>query len=470
MPTLQPQTRIGSYELTRLLGEGGMGDVWLAQDLLADRRVALKFIKPHLLADSGFRTRFINEAKTLGKLEHDRIVTLYSVVEADVHLALVLRFIDGKSLAHRIDTQGALPLEFVLSCAHDVLPALQFAHDSGIIHRDIKPENILVDSRDRCFLMDFGIAVATFAERGTMTGLAIGTPHYMSPEQIRTPRQITPETGGHRSDIYSFGVVLYEMLSGRVPFGAQSGVEDIYAIQTAHCTETPQPLRELNPNVPPAVETVVMSCLAKDPAERPQTCGELLAQLETAGKLASHSREYSKTVFEGRPPQPPQPVSPAKAVKPRRKIPQLVWYAAGVLCIAGGIGFTVMNSSSSKPPISNAGTSNQITQKRTDSAGTGDFQKARNNSVLPNHPVPGTHPTVVSATRPQQPVSTPLPTAQTQPNPEALSDYQEGQRLFDQGDYCASESKLNQAVSLDPNPKYLKLQKSAVNGCNATTQ
>ncbi len=301
MAIFEPHMEIGGYELLRLLGEGGMGEVWLARDKRADRFVALKFIKPHLLNDPGFRARFSHEAKTLGKLEHDRIVTLYAVLDEGEYLALVLRFIDGNSLADKIDAQGALALPFVLSCARDILPALGFAHENGIIHRDIKPPNILVDSRDRCFLMDFGIAVAEFAERGTMTGLAIGTPHYMSPEQIRTPREITIPLRGHRTDIYSFGVVLFEMLSGQVPFGQHSGVEDMFSIQSAHCNEPPPPLREINPTVPRAVEEVVMACLEKDPANRPQTCIELLGQLEAAALSGGQSvRAHPPTIVEPR--------------------------------------------------------------------------------------------------------------------------------------------------------------------------
>ena len=132
-----------------------MGDVWMARDTHADRPVALKFIKPHLLDDPGFRTRFLNEARTLGRLEHDRVVTLYTVLDHDGHMALVLRFIDGESLAGRIDSRGPLPVDFVLACARDILPALGFAHERGVIHRDIKPQNILVDRQDRSFLYPF---------------------------------------------------------------------------------------------------------------------------------------------------------------------------------------------------------------------------------------------------------------------------------------------------------------------------
>ncbi len=485
MSTLQAESIIGGYQLIRLLGEGGMGEVWLGQDKLADRRVALKFIKPHLLDDPGFRTRFSNEAKTLGKLEHDRIVTLYTVLDEGDYLALVLRFIDGTSLADKIDSQGVLPLSFVLECARDILPALGFAHERGVIHRDIKPENILVDKRDRSFLMDFGIAVAAFAERGTMTGFAIGTPHYMSPEQIRTPRDITPEAGGHRTDIYSFGVVLFEMLCGRVPFGQHSGLEDIYAIQHAHCNETPPSLIEINPAISPALESVVLSCLAKDPADRPQTCIELLGQLEAAAlSNASHAptpKAYPKTVLEPRGDFAPKPVAapPASPMPVKKKLPQAVWLGAGAVCIAGGITYTVMSGNHTTPVVPQKSV---ITDTKPDTATRPKQQTATKQTATVvaggGRPVPGpvvnpppvNNTTVIYAQQSHSPPNTsmldPEASERAQRKSEAEKEFQSGKSLFEQGEYCESKAKLDDAVSLFPDPRYVKYQRSAANGCN----
>ncbi len=468
MAIFEPHLQIGGYELLRLLGEGGMGEVWLAQDRRADRHVALKFIKPHLLADPGFRTRFSNEAKTLGKLEHDRIVTLYAVLDEGEYLALVLRFIDGNSLADKIDAQGALALPFVLSCARDILPALGFAHENGIIHRDIKPPNILVDSRDRCFLMDFGIAVAEFAERGTMTGLAIGTPHYMSPEQIRTPREITIPLRGHRTDIYSFGVVLFEMLSGQVPFGQHSGVEDMFSIQSAHCNEPPPPLREINPTVPRAVEEVVMACLEKDPANRPQTCIELLGQLEAAALSGGQSvRAHPPTIVESRKSAAAEPKAamPAPmAAAARRKLPQQVWYGLGAVAIAGGIGYSVMNrpghveSVVTPPPHTVPAKPQPHTDTKPNrSSGAGTVTSGGGTALPPDH-----REIAIRGLQPQPP-------AAAGPTPEQLQaqrDYVAGQSLFAQGNYCESKAKADDAVNLFPKPEYVKLQRNATDGCN----
>jgi hypothetical protein len=297
----------------------------------------------------------------LGRLEQDRIVTLYTVVEDDMRLALVLRFIDGNSLADRIDAEGALPLNFLAASVRDIVPALGFAHERGIIHRDIKPQNVLVDRQGRSFLTDFGIAVADFAERGTVTGFSVGTPHYMSPEQIQTPRAITIQNRGHRSDIYSYGVVLYEMLTGRVPFGGDSGAEEIYKVQHAHCVEAPPAPRQVNPSVPKALEELVLRCLEKDPDRRPQTCAELLQEFNTAmdGKPAlKRPAAHAATVIEPREGKrveakaAPKQEAPAPVpAAPGRSggLPKGAWLGVGALLIAGGIGYAVY-SSKTQPP------------------------------------------------------------------------------------------------------------------------
>jgi serine/threonine-protein kinase len=456
-----------------------MGEVWLGQDRLADRKVALKFIKPHLLADPGFRNRFSNEAKTLGKLEHDRIVTLYSVLDEGEYLALILRFIDGISLADKIDSQGALPLDFVLSCAGDILPALGFAHENGIIHRDIKPPNILVDSRNRSFLMDFGIAVAAFAERGTMTGLAIGTPHYMSPEQIRTPQAIRPETGGHRTDIYSFGVVLFEMLSGRVPFGLDSGVEDIFTVQSAHCNEPPPPLREINANVSPGIEAAVMACLEKDPANRPQTCMELLQELERAAQGGGQSVPLrTATVVEARSAPLVSPVqsvsSSASPIPFKRKTPQGVWYGLGAVGIAAGIGFAVLNHG--EKPVDNPVSSPAITQVPDRGNTKATVRPTPTPGLVGSRQPPNVNgpvsPTPTPAPPPQQPSGpTPEQVAAAQKAQKAEEYFQTGKRLSEQGDDCGAETPLKKAIGLDPkNPEYTSYMQTAVKGCSNVAQ
>ena len=483
---------VGNYQLVRLLGRGGMGDVWLGSDLRADRLVALKFIKPYLLDTPQFRTRFLNEARTLGRLEHDRIVTLYNVVEDSGYLALVLRFIEGltpgkgTSLADYIDERGALSADFVLSSARDILPALGFAHERGVIHRDMKPQNILLDVHTRSFLTDFGIAVAEFAERGTMTGSMIGTPHYMSPEQITDSRQITVQNKGHRSDIYSYGVVLYEMLTGRVPFCSDSGVEETYKVQHAHCVETPPPLRDVNPAISPALEAIVLRCLAKSPDDRPQTCDDLLTDLTSAlsGKRAPAVNAHPATIVEKRsaasPAAPATPaVKPAVRVEPVRKsgLPKAAWLGLGGVLIAGGIAYGIFsgNGDAAKQPVKSAVTADK------------PVLTAPSGAPGPSGPAAvtggGANP-AGGGTAQQPPVSdrrTTLPTgikppATTTPGPS--SNALAAERLYAQAmDFsqksmpCEGQDAIAQAIRSDPgNTKYQALQNRLKNGCQALQQ
>lgn len=364
---LQPGARFGDYELLRRLESGGMGEVWKASQIHSDQLVAIKFIKQHLLDDPDHEKRFLIEAKTLGKLEHDRIVPLYGVCEDQGRLALILRFVDGESLARRIDRLGALPIDLALSCARDVLPALGMAHENGIVHRDIKPQNILIDARERFFLSDFGIAVTEFAGRGTAEGTSLGTLHYMSPEQIEKPRWLDPHRGGQRSDIYSFGVVLFEMLTGRLPFGDRQGKGDRFAqIALMHCTVAPPRPRECNPNLGEALEVVVLQCLEKNPDHRPQSCPELLRKLEAAVAREGGVRDHPETIVEQRPTahpatvllqgpgaSPPADVPSGKPVNSERRArrPKLLWVAAGGLCAAAALGLVLFYSGRPTPTV-----------------------------------------------------------------------------------------------------------------------
>lgn len=447
--------------------------MWMAIDTNADRPVALKFIKQHLLVeDSGFRTRFLNEARTLGRLEHDRIVRLYSVLNTEDALALVLAFIDGKSLASEIDQHGALPLPYVLAVAREVLPALAFAHERGIIHRDIKAENILIDRQGRAFLSDFGIAVTDFSQRGTATGSAIGTPSYMSPEQIKDSRGISAQTGGHRSDIYSFGVLLYEMLAGQLPFPGN----DLSVIH-AHLISQPPALRSINPNVSPAVEQVVMRCLSKEADARPQSCAELFHLLNEAATAPAYppppppvspgraptvlerdvAAAYnppsgSGTVAMQQPaaglPQAPRPAASAAASTSTASTAKTMWLAMGGILIAGGVGYTIWNSSS---PTKSAEKQQQFTADPVAPPGKG------NPSV---------------ATRPQGTFSN--PTTPTQPATadsgaaRAESLFVEARALASGGAYCEAKAKASEAVQLNSTvAKYQQLEREVIPKCVA---
>ncbi len=255
------------YRIERRLGEGGMATVYLAADLKHDRKVALKVLRPELAAVLG-ADRFVQEIKTTAQLQHPHILPLYdsgstaSARGGDTEfLYYVMPYIQGETLRERLDRETQLGVDEAVRIASEVADALQYAHEQGVIHRDIKPENILLQG-GRAMVADFGIALAVSAAAGgrmTETGLSLGTPHYMSPEQATADKQIT-----NRSDIYSLGSMLYEMLAGDPPHTGSSAQAIIMKI----VTDQARPLRELRKSVPPHVAAAVAKAVEKLPADR----------------------------------------------------------------------------------------------------------------------------------------------------------------------------------------------------------
>jgi len=248
------------YRIERELGQGGMATVYLAEDLKHKRKVALKVLKPELAAVLGAE-RFVQEITTTAALQHPHILPLFDSGTADGFLYYVMPFIQGETLRDRLNRETQLGVDEAVKIATDVADALHYAHTQGVIHRDIKPENILL-ANGRPMVADFGIALAVSAAAGgrmTETGLSLGTPHYMSPEQATAEKEISA-----RSDVYSLGSVLYEMLSGNPPHTGSSAQQIIMKI----ITETPQPVTELRKWVPPNVAAALAKSLEKLPADR----------------------------------------------------------------------------------------------------------------------------------------------------------------------------------------------------------
>jgi Tol biopolymer transport system component/tRNA A-37 threonylcarbamoyl transferase component Bud32 len=248
------------YRIERRLGEGGMATVYLAEDLKHHRKVALKVLKPELAAVIGGE-RFIHEIKVTANLQHPNILALYDSGEAGAILYYVMPYVEGESLRERLDRERQLPVEQAVEIAKSVANALDYAHRNGVVHRDIKPENILLHE-GQPLVADFGIALAVSAAAGnrlTETGLSLGTPNYMSPEQATAERELDA-----RSDVYSLGVLLYEMLVGQVPFLAPS----VQAIVAMILTEEPIPIAARRPSVPLHVEGVVAKAMQKLAADR----------------------------------------------------------------------------------------------------------------------------------------------------------------------------------------------------------
>jgi serine/threonine-protein kinase len=247
----------GEYEIRGEIGRGGMAVVYFGYDLRLNRKVAIKAMLPDLAFHAGMEERFKREARTAARLDHPNIVVIYSVRDSGDPLFFVMKYVDGAPLDAVIRRHGALPIPVVQGILLQICAALQYAHGEGVVHRDVKPANILIDSRGHVQVTDFGIAKAVDSVQLTRTGMAIGTPTYMCPEQCAGRQQSAA------SDQYSVGVVAYELLTGRPPFGG-SAVE----MQWAHLRDEPRPLAELRPDCPPTLAAAVMRMLAKEPGER----------------------------------------------------------------------------------------------------------------------------------------------------------------------------------------------------------
>jgi len=263
------------YELDSEIGRGGMGIVYRAKDRRLKRTVAIKLLPPELAFRSDIKTRFLREAETAAQLSHPNIVPIYTVDETEGLVFFVMAYVDGENLAKRIFERGVLPSDEVRRILRDVADALAYAHERGVVHRDIKPDNIIIASQTgRPMVTDFGIAraVSDGDSRLTATGMAIGTPAYMSPEQAAGERTIDG-----RSDLYSLGVVAYQMLAGEPPFVAGSTP----AMLVKHISERPLPVQQRRADMPDDLARAVMLLLEKDPANRFPSAAALVAALDT---------------------------------------------------------------------------------------------------------------------------------------------------------------------------------------------
>jgi beta-lactam-binding protein with PASTA domain/predicted Ser/Thr protein kinase len=281
----------GRYRIVRKLGSGGMANVYLAEDQELGRRVAIKILNDRHAGDEQFVARFRNEAKNAASLSHPNIVSIYDRGEAEGTYYIAMEYLDGRSLKELILSRGPAPVSVAIDYARQILSALRFAHRNGIVHRDIKPHNVLVDGEGHVKVTDFGIARAG-ASQMTEEGSIIGTAQYLSPEQARGTRV------DQTSDLYSLGIVLYEMLTGNVPFTGDSPVE----IAMKHLSATPQALTDTRPDIPQALDMVVLRALAKDPAGRYPSAEEMDADLERVARGLSVSRETedaATTVLRG---------------------------------------------------------------------------------------------------------------------------------------------------------------------------
>ncbi|HEX6777044.1 MAG TPA: protein kinase, partial [Ktedonobacterales bacterium] len=280
---------LGPYQIQALLGSGGMGQVYRARDPRLDREVAIKVLSATLAQEPGYSVRFQREAKAAAKLNHPNIVPVFDVGEQGGLMYLVMPLIPGGTLREYLAQRGALPLNEAVSIIEQVAGALQQAHERGMIHRDVKPANILMSAEGRALLTDFGIVrVAQSNESATpltRIGAFVGSPEYAAPEMV------TGQSADHRVDIYALGIMLYQMLTGRLPFvGSNAMALLVQRVQQ----EAPAP-RSINPAISPAVEAVIMKAMAKTPAARYQSATELVQALKAAAGGQALPTLYGET-------------------------------------------------------------------------------------------------------------------------------------------------------------------------------
>ena len=322
---------IGEYRLVDFLGEGGMGEVYRGVHSKIGRVVAVKVLTREA-ANSGFIERFRNEARIQSSLNHPNIATLYDFLEANGQPCIIMEFVDGQVLMDLIAARGALAADETLRILQSVVEALQYVHSQGIVHRDIKSNNIKINSSGEIKLLDFGIAKGGSSPSLTMTGDVIGTLHYLSPEQIR---------GGvadSRSDIWALGVLMYEMITGRLPFEATT-LGDLCDKISKATYLTPS---ALNLSLPREVERILARCLKKRPEDRYQSAADLLRDIRHARDTTQNlsaaptvlSRADNRTV--------PAPLTPAATVAPVPKSRAKLWAVAALVFCALLIGIYVM--------------------------------------------------------------------------------------------------------------------------------
>ena len=286
----------GRYEIQELIGVGGMAMVYKAYDNIDDKTVAIKILKDEFLGNEDFIRRFKNESKAIAVLSHPNIVKVYDVSFGDRIQYIVMEYIDGITLKEYIGQQHVISWKEAVHFTVQILQALQHAHEKGVVHRDVKPQNIMLLQDGTIKVTDFGIALVTTNDTRTMTKNAIGSVHYIAPEQAKGS-----VTDG-KADIYSVGVMLYEMLTGKLPFDADSAV----SVAIMQLQNDPKPPREINSSIPEGLEEITLRAMRKEPRQRYESAREMLEAIEI---LLSFLVEFQEALIVFLIAERPSPVS-----------------------------------------------------------------------------------------------------------------------------------------------------------------
>ena len=295
------------YEILEELGKGGMGEVYRVKDIKLNEEMALKVINPEIAAKKGTIERFKNELKLARKIAHRNVCKMYDMNEEKETPYITMEYVDGEDLKSLIKKKGKLSIDHAVEIAQQVCAGLAEAHELGIVHRDLKPQNIMIDKKSQVKIMDFGIARSTEAPGVTQTGMIIGTPDYMSPEQVEG------KEADHRSDLYSVGVTLFEMTTGRLPFEGKTAL----SVVLKHKTESPPSPSDINGNISENLNHLILRCLEKDPERRFQSAEELLSGLT---KLDQEISPVERLTISPKPPGAPSSIAvlPFKDMSPQR--------------------------------------------------------------------------------------------------------------------------------------------------------
>jgi eukaryotic-like serine/threonine-protein kinase len=319
---LERKTINRRYRIDRLIGEGGMAEVYLGHDLLLNRPVAIKMLRSQYARDPNFRARFEREAQAAASFTHPNIIDIYDVGEEGETPYIVMEFGSGENLQQIIEAEGPFDPDDVASLIEQVASALDYAHDRGFVHRDIKPQNILVDEDGLAKVVDFGIAKSLADTDLTVAGTGLGTVHYVSPEQA-SGLMATPS-----SDIYSLAVVAYEMVAGQLPFDADTPV----GIAMQHVNEPPAPPNRVNPAVPRPVSDIIMRALAKDPTKRFQSASAFASALTNwrsgGNRTEANQRQTARSVAASRTTVGLPQAQPTRAATPPRRAVEDTWVGA----------------------------------------------------------------------------------------------------------------------------------------------